>query len=84
MVPQGNGPAAIVDDSWSVEVRYGGPQDAGFAFELAAVVVTDPVHESWLQWVHDANNSGRYPPVSLPMAPHVLAESFQTVHKHAD
>lgn len=72
---------AVVDGCWSVQVNYGGPQDAGFDFELAAVVVTEALHKNWVEWVRDVKNTGLFPPVELPTAPHVLAETFQTVHR---
>ena len=81
--PQADGPVAIVDDSWTVQVNYGDSQDSGFQFEIAAVVVTQAMHERWLEWVHNVKTTGLFPPVQLPTAPHVLTESFQTVHKAA-
>lgn len=81
--PQGDGPVAIVDDSWTVQVKYGDPQDTGFQFEIAAVAVTWAVHERWLEWVENVKDTGQFPPVQLPTAPHVLAESFQTVYRAA-
>jgi len=79
--PQGSGPVSVVDGCWAVQVTYGGPRDAGFEFEIAALLVTQPVHENWLEWVRDVQNTGLFPPVSLPKAPHALAETFQTVYK---
>ena len=79
--PQGEGPVAVIDGRWSVQATYGGPEDAGFPFELAAVIVSQPVHESWLKWVTDVRHTGVFPPVQLPRAPHVVAESFRTVHR---
>ncbi|MCW5982407.1 MAG: hypothetical protein KIT09_30250 [Bryobacteraceae bacterium] len=76
-------PGGLADGCWSAQVNYGGPQDAGFDFELAAVVVTQAVHESWLGWVQSVKNTGLFPPVQLPTSPHVLGESFQLVHRAA-
>jgi len=81
--PQGDGPVAVADGRWSAQVNYGGPQDSGFEFELAAVVVTQPVNESWLGWVQSVKNTGLFPPVQLPTSPYVLGESFQTVYRAA-
>lgn len=81
--PQGNGPIPLVNGFWSVQINYGGPEDAGFRFELAAVVVAQTVHESWLKWVETVKCTGLFPPVQLPTAPHVLAECFRTVYKAA-
>jgi predicted O-methyltransferase YrrM len=84
--PQGDGPIPVVDGSWSVQLNYGGPQDAGFQFEVAAVVITQTVHERWLEWVQNVKSTGQFPPVRLPTVPHVLTECFQTVFrpKHSD
>lgn len=79
--PQGDGPVAVADGCWSVQANYGGPPDAGFEFEIAAVVVTQEVHESWMGWVQSVKNTGLFPAVQLPTSPHVLTESFQTVHR---
>jgi hypothetical protein len=79
--PQGDGPAAIVDDSWTVHVNYGDSHDEGFQFEIAAVIVTQAGHERWLEWVQNVKSTGLFPPVHLPTAPHVLTERFQTVHR---
>jgi hypothetical protein len=81
--PQGDGPIPVVDGSWSVPVDYGGPQDSGFQFEVAAVVVAQTVHERWLEWIQNVKSTGVFPPVRLPTAPHVLTECFQTVYRAA-
>jgi hypothetical protein len=81
--PRGEGPVAIVNDSWTVQVNYGDSKDSGFQVEIAAVIVTQAVHERWLEWVQNVKNTGIFPPVQLPTAPHVLMESFHTVHKAA-
>lgn len=79
--PQGDGPPPIVADAWSVHVNYGGPQDIGFQFEVAAVLVTQAIHEQWLEWVQSVKDTGEFPPVRLPMPPAVLAEAYRTVQK---
>ncbi|HLH01103.1 MAG TPA: class I SAM-dependent methyltransferase [Bryobacteraceae bacterium] len=82
--PQGGGPVGVTDDSWSVQVNYGGPQDAGCQFEVAALAVKQVVHERWMEWIQNVKNTGLFPPVPLPTAPHVIAESFVTIYKNAD
>jgi predicted O-methyltransferase YrrM len=79
--PQGGGPVVVDKARWSVEVNYGDPQDAGFQFEVAAVIVSRVVHDAWLEWVRTATETGSAPPVQLPMPPAVLAESYRTVRK---
>ena len=79
--PQGGGHIVVDHTRWSVQVNYGGPQDAGFQFEIAAVIVSPLVHESWLEWVRVARETGSSPPVPLPLPPAVLAETYRTVRK---
>jgi hypothetical protein len=79
--PQGGGHIVVDHTRWSVQVNYGGPQDAGFQFEIAAVIVSQLVHQSWLEWVQDARETGSSPPVPLPLPPAVLAETYRTVRK---
>jgi len=79
--PQGGGPVSVANDSWTVQVNYGGPEDAGLPFEIAAVLVTRAVHEHWLEWVQAVKETGEFPPVRLPMPAAVLAEAYRTVQK---
>lgn len=79
--PQGDGAVPVAGEFWSVQVNYGGPEDLGFEFEIAAVLVTRPVHERWLEWVHAVKDTGQFPPVRLPMPPAVLAEAYRTVRR---
>jgi len=70
--PQGGGEIAVTDGQWSVQVQYGGSEDVGHDFEIAAVIVSGAVHEQWL---------GSHPPVQLPRPPAVRAEDYRTVTK---
>ncbi len=79
--PQGDGPIPVADGCWSAQVRFGGPGDAGFRFEIAAVLVTPTVNDAWLEWVQNVKSTGLFPPVQLPVAHHIVAECFQTVRK---
>lgn len=79
--PQANGPVAVVNGSWTVQVNYGSPEDLEFDFEIAAVVVSQALHERWLEWVNHVESTGQFPPVQLPKAPHVLTECFRTVFR---
>jgi hypothetical protein len=80
--PQAGGPVSVRDGRWAVQVTYGGPPDAGFPFEIAAVIVAPSVHAQWQRWVQSVEVSGLCPPVSLPLPPAVLAETYRTVRKH--
>jgi Methyltransferase domain len=81
--PQGDGPVPVAAEFWTVPVHYGGPEDVGFRFEVAAVIVTRTVHERWLEWVQAVKDTGEFPPVKLPMPPAVLAETYRTVQKES-
>jgi hypothetical protein len=82
--PQSGGSLSVADGWWRVEVKYGGPEDDGHDFEIAALVVRRPVHEQWLEWVETARATGSYPPVQLPKAGVVLAEAHRTVKRIPD
>jgi hypothetical protein len=79
--PQGRGEIAVAGSQWSVQVKYGGPDDVGYDFEIAAVIVCRPVHEQWLEWVRTVQATGAYPPVQLPRPGAVLSGEYRTVTK---
>jgi len=70
--PQGGGEIAVADSHWSVEVKYGGPEDAGYDFEIAAVIVSRPVDEQW---------QAAFPPVQLPGRAAILSVEYRTITK---
>ena len=79
--PQGAGPVPVDRNRWRVSVTYGGPQDTGFDFELAALIVRQSTHELWTDWVARVGETGLFPPVQLPSARFVVGEVFRTVTK---
>jgi hypothetical protein len=79
--PQGAGAVPVNGNRWSVSVTFGGPQDAGWEFEIAALAVRPPTHELWTDWVARVKETGQFPPVLLPSASFVLGEAFRTVKK---
>jgi hypothetical protein len=79
--PQGGGEIAVAGSQWSVQVKYGGPEDAGCDFEIAAVTVCRPVHEQWVEWVRSVQATGVYPPVQLPRPGAALSAEYRTVTK---
>jgi len=79
--PQGGGPVQVIDDRWSVAVKYGEPEDSGRAFEIAAAVVSPAVHERWLQWTHSVVKTGTYPPVQLPSDAGLLSVAYRRVRR---
>lgn len=79
--PQGDGALPINGNRWKVPVTYGGAQDAGFEFEIAALVVGPATHELWNGWIARVKETGAYPPVRLPSPDFVLGEAYRTVTK---
>jgi hypothetical protein len=79
--PQGAGPIPIEGGRWRVRVAYGEPQDSGYDFEIAAVVVQQTANELWTGWVERVRETREFPPVRLPPAGYVLAEAYRTVRK---
>lgn len=77
--PQGKGAVPMDRTRWRVSVSYGGPQDAGCDFEIAALVVGQSTHELWIDWVARVKETGLFPPVQLPSPGFVLGEAYRTV-----
>ena len=79
--PQGMGAVPVDGNRWRVPVTYGGAEDQGFDFELAALVVRQATHALWTDWVAGVRETGLFPPVQLPPAGFALGEAFRTVTK---
>ncbi len=67
--PQGGGPADFTGDRWRQECKFGEAIDAGFAFEIAAVVVDQQGHMRLLRRIAERERSGADGPMSLPAPP---------------
>lgn len=80
--PQAGGPITVREGRWRVEVRYGEPRDAGFDFEIAAVVVGETTHRLWMAWVERAQ-AGQAAPVGLPSSQFLVGEDYRMVTKTA-
>jgi hypothetical protein len=81
--PQAGGPIAVREGRWRVMVRYGEPRDAGFDFEIAAVVVGEATHRLWIAWVEHAR-AGQNAPAQLPASRFLLGEDYRTVKKASE
>lgn len=79
--PQGAGAVPVEGNQWSVSVTFGGPEDEGWDFEIAALLVRQSTHELWTDWVARVKETGLFPPVQLPSPGFVLGEAFRTVKK---
>ncbi len=66
--PQGGGAVKSGDGEWAQPSNYGGPEDAGHEFEIAAIVVDGPTHRRLERWVEEGAKSGDYPPIELPQS----------------
>ena len=64
--PQGGGEAELVNGEWSVRAFYGGNQDVGSPFEIAAVVVAASVNQDLNMYVQKATTDGNWPPIKFP------------------
>jgi hypothetical protein len=80
--PQGGGLVPVNGTRWSVSVNYGGPHDAGFEFEIAALVVGPSTRDLWTDWFARVKETGLFPPVRLPSAGFVLGEAYRTVRRN--
>ena len=81
--PQAGGPITVCERRWQAAVRYGEARDAGFDFEIAALVVGETTHRKWMAWVERAQ-AGQVVPVQLPSSQFFLGEDYRTVTKTAD
>lgn len=63
--PQGGGPVCVAKGRWSCQVQYGGPRDAGHAFEVLAAIVSPAIHRHWLDWIGQTAGAEVLAPVHL-------------------
>jgi len=78
--PQAGGPIAVHEGRWRAMVRYGEPCDAGFDFEVAAVMVREATHKLWISWVERAK-AGQAAPLEIPSSQLLLGADYRTVRK---
>jgi hypothetical protein len=77
--PQGGGPAEVIESRWTASATFGTAVDAGYDFEIAAVVVGTATHQLWLDWVARAAGPGPHAPLRLPPRRFVFGEVYRTV-----
>jgi hypothetical protein len=77
--PQGEADVHPVTKEWESHVVFGGPQDIGFEFEIAAIVVNGTEHSKLSAYWTKAMSSGSWPPI--PMPPTVSAPVIRNVKK---
>lgn len=64
--PQGEGEIDPVTKEWDVRVSFGGPQDIGQDFEIAAVTVDNEAHLKLQEYLENAMTSGKWLPIKMP------------------
>jgi hypothetical protein len=79
--PQGGGAIPVQGGEWNVDVNYGDPGDAGYEFEIAAILLDLGAHEILCQWVDAARNTGLFPPVQISGLRDVLGQTRRTVRR---
>ncbi|MBL8232126.1 MAG: class I SAM-dependent methyltransferase [Bryobacterales bacterium] len=78
---QGGGPVEVVNGLWTAAAGYGESCDAGFQFQIAAVVVSEAVNEAWLEWA--VSSSEGFPPAVSPHSLSVIRSVVRTVRRAA-
>ena len=77
--PQNEAEIDPIKKTWDVNVVFGGPQDIGYEFEIAAIVVKEPEHLKLQAYRDKAMSSGHWPPIPMPQT--VTAPKIRTVKK---
>jgi hypothetical protein len=77
--PQNEAEIDPVTKKWSVDVVFGGPQDIGYDFGIAAIVVDQKEHLKLMNYRGNAMRTGDYRPIGMP--PTQVAPVIRTVKK---
>jgi len=77
--PQGEAEIDPVSKKWEAHAVFGGPQDIGYEFEIAAIVVNESEHSKLQNYWTKAMSSGHWPPI--PMPPTVTSPEIRKVKK---
>lgn len=77
--PQNEAEIDPVTKKWEVRVVFGGPQDIGYDFGIAAIVVNEKEHLKLQDYQDKAMASGKWRPI--PMPPTVFPPVIRTVKK---
>ena len=64
--PQGEGEIDPANSVWEVSVTFGGPQDVGYDFEIAAIVVNQSQHNRLQEYWLNAMETGDWRPMRMP------------------
>jgi hypothetical protein len=77
--PQGEGEIDPVSKAWEVRVVFGGSQDVGQDFEIAAITVDNQEHLKLQEYLENAMTSGKWLPIKMP--PLTSAPQYRKVIK---
>lgn len=64
--PQGEGEIDPKTKEWEVRVVFGGQQDVGYDFEVAAITVDNSAHLKLQEYLENAMTSGKWLPIKMP------------------
>ena len=79
--PQGEAEINPLTKKWEAHVVFGGPQDIGFEFEIAAIVVNETEHAKLQDYWTKAMSSGNWPPIPMPPTVPGFAPVIRKVNK---
>jgi len=65
--PQNEAEIDPITKKWEVFVVFGGPQDIGYEFEIAVIVVNEKEHSNLQNYRNKAMSIGYWPPISMPL-----------------
>ncbi len=65
--PQNGAPVkGYLSGGWTAQATFGAPEEAGYAFEVAALAVDDAENAELMAWVARSEATGAYPGITLP------------------
>jgi hypothetical protein len=68
--PQNEGDIDPITKKWEVYVVFGGPQDIGYDFEVAAIIVNEKNHLKLKKYRENAMKTGNWSPITMPPTPY--------------
>jgi hypothetical protein len=79
--PQNEAEIDPVTKKWEVFVVFGGPQDIGYDFEIAVIVVDEKENSKLHDYRNKAMATGHWPPIPMPPTADGTAPVIRTVKK---
>lgn len=80
--PQGSSNIDPLSHKWEVFITFGGPQDVGFEFEIAVIVVNKTVNAQLQAYYNNAMTNNNWPPQTMPetVCPPVIRKVMKKTH----